>query len=63
MQILECLDEVSLVVRGIIRGMEMDHPPVVLPTMAGYMATLLDEAWALFNAPQEALVPFSPTVK
>ena len=44
-------------------GKDIDHPPVVSPTMADQAAPLLDVPQALFAMPWEALVYLGPTLR
>ena len=57
------LDEVFLGVRGKTVGLYMEFPPAISPTVADLVATLSNVLWALFDMPQEALVPLVPIIR
>ena len=57
---MECLDELSLGVRGQNLGKDMECPPVTSPATTDHMALLLDIPQALFDVPWHTLIYHSP---
>ena len=53
---MECLDELSLGIRGQTMGEDLDHPPVASFGMVDQVAPSLDAPW-------EAFVHLSPDVR
>ena len=47
---MECLDELSLGIRGQIMGKDKDCPPVASPTATDHMASMLDAPQTSFDA-------------
>ena len=60
---MECLDELSLGVRGQNMGYDMDSLPVASLTAADHTVPSSDILWALFDMPQETLIHLSPAVR
>ena len=61
---MECLDELSLGVRGQITGKDKDCLPVASPTATiDHMASMSDAPQTLFDAPHQTLVHISPALR
>ena len=63
LQIIECLDQLSLGIGGQTMGMDMEHPPAVSLSIADQVLTVTNILWAPFEAPQEGRIPLCPTVQ
>ena len=53
---MECLDELSLGIRGQTLGKDKDYPPVASPTTIDHMASTSDVPQTSFDALHQSLV-------
>ena len=60
---MECLDELSLGVRGQTLGKDKDCPPIALPTAADHTASMTNALQTLFDVPRQTLVHLSPAIR